>query len=159
MHLERHKECLVYRRGTTPAANSHRSSRLVLHHAGGGIAHALYEAQYRAVGLTIVGGRANDNGIALGHQVYGTVAEVVIEDTMALPMAVAAGHTAVHRLSANLQHLAANAVFLQLLCSLRQGKVSVAILARATIDKEYFHIVYLFVFVIIRILGNDCSYR
>ena len=136
-HLESHVHGLESSRRTAPSAHAHGSGRLILSKLSGREEHPLNERQHRAVGLSVVDRRADNQRIALLQLLCDAVADIVVEHAtlQLLHGTLPAGNATTHGLHPDMDNLCFQTVLFECLCSLAQRHKRVAVLARTAVDK------------------------
>ena len=135
-HLEGHVQCLERCGGSTPSAYAYRCGRLVLHLGASRVEQPLHQRQHRAVGLSVIDRRADNERVGVVKHLTDAVADVVVEDAAAMPLrlALVTGDAAPDGLHANLHNLSLNALFLQCAGHLAQCHKGVALSTGAAVD-------------------------
>ena len=136
-NLERHRHRLQSRCGTTTTADSYGCSGFVAEQMARRIHQTLHQGHRCAIGLAIIHGGTDNEGIGREHAFTNAVAEIVVEDAMSqiLGAALGASNTRTHRLRAQLYDFGLYTILLQLLSNLAKCDKRVALFARAGIHK------------------------
>ena len=131
--VQRFKTC----RCAAPTAHGDGCSRLACDGPAVGVERPLDDGEKGAVGLAVVHGRADNQGVARGEFLADAVADIVIEDTAAagLRLALIAGNASTYRFVADPHYFTFYTVFLQLRRYFSQSGGGIAILARTSVDE------------------------
>ena len=137
--LEHHVQTVEGCCGATATAHGYPCGGLVLGEVAACVENTLHHRQHTAVRLTVIGGRAYDEGIRSGHLVDDLVARVIVKHAMFPVAAMAPGDAAMQGLGAELHQNGLHTMFVQLFRYLAESGEGVAVCSRASVDHQYFH--------------------
>ena len=138
-HHERHVERLECGRGAAATADRQCGGRLAAHSGAIGVEQPLDDCHQCAVGLPVIDGGADDEGISLFHLLRDPVADIVVEDASSDSAALAAGDAAANGLGSEPYDLAFNAFGFQRPGDFAKGGGGIALGVRASVYHQYFH--------------------